>query len=32
MERTKLSYVISHGIRPFFHREIIQDIKQGERF
>jgi hypothetical protein len=32
MERTKLSYVISRGIRPFFHLDIIQDIKQCERF
>ncbi len=32
MERTKPSYVISHGIRPFFHREVIQDMKQCERF
>ncbi len=32
MERTKLSYVISRGIRPFFHLEIIQYIKQCERF
>ncbi|CAF1279750.1 unnamed protein product [Adineta ricciae] len=32
MERVKLSYVISHGLGPFFHRGLIQDIKQCERF
>ncbi|CAF3357733.1 unnamed protein product [Rotaria sp. Silwood2] len=32
MERTKLSYVISHGLGPFFHRNLVEDIKQCERF
>ncbi|CAF2834584.1 unnamed protein product [Rotaria sp. Silwood2] len=32
MERTKLSYVVSHGLGPFFHRNLAEDIKQCERF
>ncbi|CAF1037137.1 unnamed protein product [Rotaria sordida] len=32
MEQTKLSYVISHGLGPFFHRDLVQDIKKCERF
>jgi hypothetical protein len=32
MERIKLSYVISHGLGPFFHRNLVQDIKKCERF
>ncbi|CAF3857221.1 unnamed protein product [Rotaria sp. Silwood1] len=32
MERAKLSYTISHGLGPFFHRNVVQDIKQCERF
>jgi hypothetical protein len=32
MERVKLSYVISHGLGPFFHRDLIRDIKQCDRF
>ncbi|CAF4757580.1 unnamed protein product, partial [Rotaria sp. Silwood2] len=32
MERTKLSYVVSHDLEPFFHRNLVEDIKQCERF
>lgn len=32
MERNKLSYVISHGLGPFFHNDLVRDIKQSERF
>jgi hypothetical protein len=32
MERNKLSYVISHGLGPFYHRELVQEIKQCERY
>ena len=32
MERTKLSYVISHGLGPFFHRNLVEEVKQCERF
>ncbi|CAF5160527.1 unnamed protein product [Rotaria magnacalcarata] len=32
MERKKLSYVISHGLGPFFHRNLVEDIRQCERF
>jgi hypothetical protein len=32
MERNKLSYVISHGLGTHFHRNLVQDIQQSERF
>lgn len=32
MERSKLSYVISHGLGPFFHNDLVRDIKQCHRF
>jgi len=32
MERNKLSYVISHGLGPFFHNDLVRDIKQCQRF
>ncbi|CAF1162746.1 unnamed protein product [Didymodactylos carnosus] len=32
MERTKMSYVVSHGLGPYFHRDLVDDIKRCERF
>ncbi|CAF2101817.1 unnamed protein product [Rotaria magnacalcarata] len=32
METKILSYVISHGLGPFFHRNLVEDIRQCERF
>ena len=32
MERTKMSYVISHGLWPYFHDDLVREVKRCERF
>lgn len=31
IQSKKLSYVLSHGIGPFFHRELIKDLKRTDK-
>ncbi|CAF4082415.1 unnamed protein product, partial [Rotaria sp. Silwood1] len=32
MQSKKISYVISHGIGPYFHRDLIKQLKRCEKF
>ncbi|CAM4967600.1 unnamed protein product [Rotaria socialis] len=32
MQSKKISYVMSHGIGPYFHRELVKKIKSREKF
>ncbi|CAF4844940.1 unnamed protein product, partial [Rotaria sp. Silwood2] len=32
MQSKKLSYVMSHGIGPYFHRDLIKQLKRCEKF
>jgi len=32
MQSKKLSYVISHGIGPYFHRDLVKQLKRCEKF
>ena len=32
IQSRKMSYVMSHGIGPYFHRQLIKEIKSNEKF
>jgi hypothetical protein len=32
IQSKKMSYVMSHGIGPHFHRELIQELRRAEKF